>query len=324
MEDYDMTMEEHVQYETKKALRNGKVYTWELLRMVRSGFSSKDTVSSQHVNEINLKNETSLSKNNDEEYNVISYNNLFPFNIISVNDSKLDTNNDDDKIEKYLSMVESEKKVESSYAIEKIYRKLMVTDDMVRDDVGLVDASDVDLVYALNHKNKVEKLEEDFSSDEGFSGDEDVVCFNDVKYHLTDAEIRMFKETPTTSKGPRRQLASTATISKALIASTTSKAPRCILSLFAPNALPPFPHKMEVQALAIQYPLFYLESLLTISPSIYALPLDRFDNNVFFEEELVYQRLRKTLTHVLELSSCIYLDDRAWEVLNFDSARMRL
>nr|GFA98262.1 hypothetical protein [Tanacetum cinerariifolium] len=55
-----------------------------------------------------------------------------------------------------------------------------------------------------------------------------------------------------------------------------------------------------------------LESLLIISPSIYALPLDRFNNVVSFEEELVYQRLRKTLTHVLELSSCIYLDDRAW------------
>nr|GEX22869.1 zinc finger, CCHC-type [Tanacetum cinerariifolium] len=55
-----------------------------------------------------------------------------------------------------------------------------------------------------------------------------------------------------------------------------------------------------------------LKALLTISPSTYALPLDRFDNNVSFEEELVYQRLQKTLTHVLELSSCIYLDDRAW------------
>nr|GEV51910.1 hypothetical protein [Tanacetum cinerariifolium] len=48
-----------------------------------------------------------------------------------------------------------------------------------------------------------------------------------------------------------------------------------------------------------------------------------FNNDVSFEEELVHQRLRKTLTHVLELSSCIYLDDRAWEVLNFDSAGMR-
>nr|GEX58785.1 hypothetical protein [Tanacetum cinerariifolium] len=50
----------------------------------------------------------------------------------------------------------------------------------------------------------------------------------------------------------------------------------------------------------------------------------KFDNNVSFEEEVVHQRLRITLTHVLELSSCVYLDDRAWGVLNFDSARMRL
>nr|GEW25293.1 putative ribonuclease H-like domain-containing protein [Tanacetum cinerariifolium] len=54
-----------------------------------------------------------------------------------------------------------------------------------------------------------------------------------------------------------------------------------------------------------------LESLLTISPSTYALQLDRFDNNVSFEEEVVHQILLKTLTHILELSSCIYLDDRA-------------
>nr|GEV31151.1 hypothetical protein [Tanacetum cinerariifolium] len=39
--------------------------------------------------------------------------------------------------------------------------------------------------------------------------------------------------------------------------------------------------------------------------------------------EVVYQRLRNTLTHVLELSSCIYLGDRAWGVLNFDSAGVR-
>nr|GFB97951.1 hypothetical protein [Tanacetum cinerariifolium] len=29
-------------------------------------------------------------------------------------------------------------------------------------------------------------------------------------------------------------------------------------------------------------------------------------------EEVVHQSLQKTLTHVLELSSCVYLDDRAW------------
>nr|GFA26146.1 hypothetical protein [Tanacetum cinerariifolium] len=67
-----------------------------------------------------------------------------------------------------------------------------------------------------------------------------------------------------------------------------------------------------------------LESLLTISPSTYALLLDRFYNNVSFEEEVVHQRLWKTLTHVLDLSSCIYLDDRALGFLNFDSAGVRI
>nr|GEU65424.1 hypothetical protein [Tanacetum cinerariifolium] len=53
-----------------------------------------------------------------------------------------------------------------------------------------------------------------------------------------------------------------------------------------------------------------LKEQTTASRPIKALTV--FDNNVSFEEEVVNQRLRKTLTHVLELSSCIYLDDRAW------------
>ncbi|GJW42465.1 putative ribonuclease H-like domain-containing protein, partial [Tanacetum coccineum] len=64
--------------------------------MVRSGFSSKPLVSPQHVDEVDLKDETSLSKYDDEEYNVVSFNGFFPFNIYSVNDSKLHTDNDDD------------------------------------------------------------------------------------------------------------------------------------------------------------------------------------------------------------------------------------
>ncbi|GKB49655.1 hypothetical protein Tco_0900408 [Tanacetum coccineum] len=162
---------------------------------------------------------------------------------------------------------------ESEKATEKIYRKLMVTDDMVEyvleNIFNLVDADDVDLFNALDLENIVKKLKEDFtrllnakkvkeakevdeaelkvnkvvqvSSDKGFSGDEYVVCFNDVKYLLTDYEIRMFKETPITSRGPSRQLASISTTSRAPIASTTSRGPRCVLALFAPNALPPFP-----------------------------------------------------------------------------------
>ncbi|GJY41084.1 hypothetical protein Tco_0428354 [Tanacetum coccineum] len=128
MEDRDMTVEEYVQYEIEKALRNGKVYNWEtatyskiwydedvhylkifkseFLAIVyndalvsKSDFSSEPTISPQHIDEINLKNETSLSKNDDEEYNVISFNDLFPFNVFSVIDLKLNTENDDDKVD---------------------------------------------------------------------------------------------------------------------------------------------------------------------------------------------------------------------------------
>nr|GEV89141.1 hypothetical protein [Tanacetum cinerariifolium] len=50
----------------------------------------------------------------------------------------------------------------------------------------------------------------------------------------------------------------------------------------------------------------------------------RFEGMITINNEVVHQRLQKTLTHVLELSSCIYLDDRAWGVLNFDSAGVRI
>ncbi|GJX46402.1 hypothetical protein Tco_0271592 [Tanacetum coccineum] len=100
MEDRDMTLEEYVQYEIEKALRNEfPAIVYEDALSLESGFSYEPTVSSQHVDEVTLKNETSLSEYDDEEYNVTSYNDLFPFNIYLVDDSKLYMNNDDDKID---------------------------------------------------------------------------------------------------------------------------------------------------------------------------------------------------------------------------------
>ncbi|GJW59767.1 hypothetical protein Tco_0109102 [Tanacetum coccineum] len=127
IDDPDITIEEYVQLETERALRNGKVYNWKTatygkiwydedihcLRFFetefpvivyndalssKSDFSSEPTVSPQHVDEVNLKSETSLSEYDGEEYNVISFNDLFLVNVFSVNDSKLDTDYNDDKI----------------------------------------------------------------------------------------------------------------------------------------------------------------------------------------------------------------------------------
>ncbi|GKF23169.1 hypothetical protein Tco_0075491, partial [Tanacetum coccineum] len=57
------------------------------------------------------------------------------------------------------------------------------------------------------------------SNDEGFSDGKYVVCFNDVKYPLIDAKIRMFKERSTTSRDP---ITSTSIRSITLIASTSN------------------------------------------------------------------------------------------------------
>ncbi|GKE85147.1 hypothetical protein Tco_1558889 [Tanacetum coccineum] len=135
-------------------------------------------------------------------------------------------------------------------------------------DLEDVDLDDVD-VDDLDLENRIKKLKVDFrrrlkakkakqaehyqevvqlSSDEGFFGDEDVVLFNDVNYPLTDAEIRMFKERPTRSIAPTRQVVSTSTRSRAPVAFTSNaqvaSAPKgyrkiamtgCVLGLRAPD-----------------------------------------------------------------------------------------
>ncbi|GKE98772.1 hypothetical protein Tco_0022123, partial [Tanacetum coccineum] len=62
-------------------------------------FLTEPTVSPQHIDEFNLKNETSLSVCDGEEQNVIYFNDLFPLNVIYPNDLKSDKDNDDNKID---------------------------------------------------------------------------------------------------------------------------------------------------------------------------------------------------------------------------------
>ncbi|GKE94493.1 hypothetical protein Tco_1579348 [Tanacetum coccineum] len=65
----------------------------------KSDFVTKTTISPQHINEFNLKDETSLSECDEKEQNVLYFNDLFPFNVIYPNDSKSDKDNDDDKVD---------------------------------------------------------------------------------------------------------------------------------------------------------------------------------------------------------------------------------
>ncbi|GKA03835.1 hypothetical protein Tco_0676616 [Tanacetum coccineum] len=62
-------------------------------------FLNEPTVSPQHIDEFNLKDETSFSEYDEVEQNVLYFNDLFHFNVIYPDDSKPDKDNDDDKID---------------------------------------------------------------------------------------------------------------------------------------------------------------------------------------------------------------------------------
>ncbi|GJS39225.1 hypothetical protein Tco_0564268 [Tanacetum coccineum] len=65
----------------------------------KSDFLTKPTLCPQHINEFDFKDETSLSKYDEEEQNILYYNDLFPFNIIYPDDLKSDKGNDDNEID---------------------------------------------------------------------------------------------------------------------------------------------------------------------------------------------------------------------------------
>ncbi|GJS51524.1 uncharacterized mitochondrial protein-like protein [Tanacetum coccineum] len=63
----------------------------------KSDLLSEPILKPQHIDEFNLKDETSLSEYDEEEQNVICFNDLFPFNVIYLDELKTDMNNDNDK-----------------------------------------------------------------------------------------------------------------------------------------------------------------------------------------------------------------------------------
>ncbi|GJS31181.1 hypothetical protein Tco_0491801 [Tanacetum coccineum] len=73
------------------------VYNYALTS--KSDYLTEPIVSPQHIDEFYLKDETSLSEYDEEEQNVLNFNDLFSFNVIYPNDSKSDKDNDDDKVD---------------------------------------------------------------------------------------------------------------------------------------------------------------------------------------------------------------------------------
>ncbi|GKB54043.1 hypothetical protein Tco_0904796 [Tanacetum coccineum] len=123
MDDPNITMEEYIRLEEEKSRRRGKVYNWETatygkildnedvydLRSIETEFpaivfndkltseealSCEPTVSPLNDNEIDFR--ISFDESDDEDYTVIFDKNSFSYKIISVNDLKTDSKNDNE------------------------------------------------------------------------------------------------------------------------------------------------------------------------------------------------------------------------------------
>ncbi|GJX75957.1 hypothetical protein Tco_0322768 [Tanacetum coccineum] len=125
MDNPNITMEEYIRLEEEKARKRGKVFNWETakygkiwydedvhdLRSVETEFpaivfndelssektlSCEPTVSSLNNNEIDFT--ISFDESNDEDYTIVFDKNSFSYKIISINDLKMDSKNDNEKV----------------------------------------------------------------------------------------------------------------------------------------------------------------------------------------------------------------------------------
>nr|GEZ41110.1 hypothetical protein [Tanacetum cinerariifolium] len=125
MDDLNITMEEYIMFKEEKARKRGKVFSWETakygkiwydedvhdLRSVETEFpaivfndnltsnetlSCEPTVSSLNDNEIDFR--ISFDESDDEYYMVVFDKNSVSYKIISANDLKTDSENDNEKV----------------------------------------------------------------------------------------------------------------------------------------------------------------------------------------------------------------------------------
>ncbi|GKB43322.1 hypothetical protein Tco_0888264 [Tanacetum coccineum] len=77
-------------------------------KMSKSDLLTKPILNPQHIDEFDLNDETSLSEYDEEEQNVLYFNDLFPFNIIRSDDLKSEKDNDNNEIDITQSLLDNE------------------------------------------------------------------------------------------------------------------------------------------------------------------------------------------------------------------------
>ncbi|GJU35260.1 hypothetical protein Tco_1183614 [Tanacetum coccineum] len=105
MDDPNITMEEYIRLEEEKARRRGKVYNWETATYAifyndaltsEVALSCEPTVSPLNDKQIDFR--ISFDESDEEDYTVIYDKKSFSYKIISVDDLKTDSENDNDKV----------------------------------------------------------------------------------------------------------------------------------------------------------------------------------------------------------------------------------
>ncbi|GKB80159.1 putative ribonuclease H-like domain-containing protein [Tanacetum coccineum] len=135
-------------------------------------FLTEPTISPQHIDEFNLKDETSLSECDEEEQKVLNFNDLFPFNVNYPNDSKSDKDNDDDKVDiehstgdlsviPLLDVINTDVGINTTYPGEWIRRIDFLYGFSLLDVVGIttaqvyVNTAQIKLVPLMNFKENI-------------------------------------------------------------------------------------------------------------------------------------------------------------------------
>ncbi|GJV13276.1 hypothetical protein Tco_1354817 [Tanacetum coccineum] len=65
----------------------------------KSNLLTEPILSPQHIDEFDLNDKTSVSEYDEEDQNILYFNDLFPFNIIRLDDLKSEKDNDDNDID---------------------------------------------------------------------------------------------------------------------------------------------------------------------------------------------------------------------------------
>ncbi|GKB12305.1 hypothetical protein Tco_0846228 [Tanacetum coccineum] len=102
MDDPNITMEEYIRLEEEKAQKRGKVFNWKLLTIAFNDEVSSEKTLSGVPTVSSLDDETdfriSFDNSDDEDYTVIFDKNSFSYKIVSTNDLKMYSENDNKKV----------------------------------------------------------------------------------------------------------------------------------------------------------------------------------------------------------------------------------